>query len=244
MRCDHSLARKTSRGETKFLGWNTGKGFEQARFNALPLSRFCLPGIRSKNCVDLFGRGRGLRHVQVGDQAPLEAASEMLGCNKHHLRNALLTRSLAAGGEGGATFMSNGGSRRTRGGVETLTVPLSKAQACRARDKLGQEVSTCALRVSVCARAPCAIGKVVVLVALTGDRTISTPHANGGRLAIIYYCAQRRALGVGKTRSAPRVQGQRQPCRLSMLLLWRHATTEERAAQQPYASTRISILTL
>lgn len=79
----------------------------------------------------------------MGDEAPLEAASEMLGCNIHHLRNALLTRSLAAGGEGGATFMSKGGSRRTRGGVETLTVPLDKIQASRARDTLSQEVRVC-----------------------------------------------------------------------------------------------------
>lgn len=79
--------------------------------------------------------------IKVADEAPLEAASEMLGCNKHSLRNALLTRSLAAGGEGGASFVSKGGSRRTRGGVETLTVPLNKAQALRARDKLTQEVS-------------------------------------------------------------------------------------------------------
>lgn len=78
--------------------------------------------------------------IKVGDEAPLEVASEMLGCNKHHLRNALLTRSLAAGGEGGAFFVSKGGSRRARGGVETLTVPLNKAQALRARDKLAQEV--------------------------------------------------------------------------------------------------------
>ena len=92
--------------------------------------------------ISSFCRGGGGIYDtnQVGDEAPLEAASEMLGCNKHHLRNALLTRNLAAGGEGGSGFVSNGGSRRTRGGLETLTVPLSKAQAFRARDKLAQEV--------------------------------------------------------------------------------------------------------
>ncbi|CAM9205488.1 unnamed protein product, partial [Hapterophycus canaliculatus] len=77
---------------------------------------------------------------QVDDDVPLQAASEMLGCNKHHLHNALVTRSLAAGGEGGAAFVSNGGSRRTRGGLETLTVPLDRMQASRMRDKLIQEV--------------------------------------------------------------------------------------------------------
>lgn len=76
----------------------------------------------------------------------------MLGCNKHHLRNALVTRSLAAGGEGGAAFVSSGGSRRTRGGVETLTVPLSKDQACRARNKLAQEVCACSSCVRACVR--------------------------------------------------------------------------------------------
>ncbi|CAM9416878.1 unnamed protein product [Scytosiphon promiscuus] len=83
---------------------------------------------------------RGFGVVEVIDEVPLEAASEMLGCNKHHLRNALLTRTLAAGGEGGAAFVSNGGSRRTRGGLETLTVPLDRTRALRMRDKLIQEL--------------------------------------------------------------------------------------------------------
>ncbi|CAM9259462.1 unnamed protein product [Ectocarpus sp. 6 AP-2014] len=87
---------------------------------------------------ELIDRDFGV--IEIRDEAPLEAASDMLGCNKHHLRNALLTRSLAAGGEGGAAFVSRGGSRRTRGVVDTLTVPLDKAQALRARDNLVQEV--------------------------------------------------------------------------------------------------------
>lgn len=81
-----------------------------------------------------------VRGVQVDNEVPLEAASEMLGCDKHHLRNALLTRSLAAGGESGAAFLSAGGSWRTIGGVETLTIPLKKVEAVHAKDKLVQEV--------------------------------------------------------------------------------------------------------
>lgn len=75
-------------------------------------------------------------YVQVGDEAPLDAASEMLGCNKHSLRNALLTRNLAAGGE----CESQGGSRRLRSSGEMLTVPLDGSQAKRTRDKLIHEV--------------------------------------------------------------------------------------------------------
>lgn len=113
---------------------------------------------------------------KVRDEAPLEAASEMLGCNKHHLRNALLTRSLAAGREGGTPFVSAGGSRRTRGCVETLTVPLNKAQASRATDKLAREV---------CAR-PFVRGSDTALAApTTGRRRTLQPavkiEAEGGQ---------------------------------------------------------------
>lgn len=61
----------------------------------------------------------------------------MLGCNKHDLRNALLTRSLEAGGK---VHVSNGGSRTMTERGEMLTVPLDGDQARAARNNLVQEV--------------------------------------------------------------------------------------------------------
>lgn len=66
-------------------------------------------------------------------EVPLEAASEMLGCHKHHLRNVLLTRRLSAG-SGEVT------KRRGQGRSEMLTVPLDRDQAGMARNSLIKEV--------------------------------------------------------------------------------------------------------
>lgn len=73
----------------------------------------------------------------------------MLGCNKDHLRNALLTRRLSAGdgdvprdGENGRLW-ERGTSKRSRGGGgsgEMLTVPLNRDQAVKAKDTLVKEV--------------------------------------------------------------------------------------------------------
>ena len=80
--------------------------------------------------------------LQVSDETPFEAAREMLGCKKHELLNALLTRKLAAGGVDRPASVSWESSRRRRGCGEMLVVPLNKQEAKRARDKLAQEVRT------------------------------------------------------------------------------------------------------
>lgn len=75
------------------------------------------------------------------DEAPFEAAREMLGCKKHDLLNALLTRRLAAGGVDSKAHVSRESSRRRRQrGGEMLVVPLNRQEAEGARDKLAQEV--------------------------------------------------------------------------------------------------------
>lgn len=76
---------------------------------------------------------------------PFEAAREMLGCKKHDLLNALLTRRLDAGGVSSPARVSRDASPTSRrrqqgGGGEVLVVPLDKQEARRARDTLAQEV--------------------------------------------------------------------------------------------------------
>lgn len=76
--------------------------------------------------------------LQAVDEAPLEAASEMLGCNKHNLRNALLTRGITAGVTG--ERVSPRESSKMTGHRDVLTVPLDGSQARSARDTLAREV--------------------------------------------------------------------------------------------------------
>ncbi|CAM9456858.1 unnamed protein product [Laminaria digitata] len=85
---------------------------------------------------------RNFDAVQVGDEAPFEAAREMLGCKKHDLLNALLTRRLAAGGgvDSPPSVSRDTTSTGRQGRGEMLVVPLNRKEAGRARDKLAQEV--------------------------------------------------------------------------------------------------------
>lgn len=85
--------------------------------------------------------------LQVQDESPLEAASAMLGCEKNGLRNALLTRNLAAGGS--KMHTSQGGTRRMRSSGEMLAVPLNASQARTATNALTQEVCCLTTEIAV-----------------------------------------------------------------------------------------------